>query len=179
MAKFVSLFRAINVGGNNRVNIAALREIHQKLGFKNISSYLQTGNVVFESDVEQPAQIVQQLTAEFEQQFGFHSEVILRTPNEMQEVIAKNPFLDQPERESKFLLVFFLAAAPTAEAKKALLEYSGPEEIFITEKEVYVYYPAGMGTSKFSNVLIEKRLKVLGTGRNWNTTTKLLAMLQD
>lgn len=177
MAVFVSLFRAINVGGNNHVKMDALKQLHEELGLRNVTHYLQTGNVVFESDESDPAQLAGQLAKAFEQRFGFKSEVIIRSADEIKEVFSQNPFINQPEKDPKFILVYFLTGHPGEEAKQALLSsYTGPEEIFVTGKEAFIYYTEGVGRSKLSNTLIEKRLKVSGTGRNWNTVSKLLEM---
>jgi len=179
MGIFVSLFRAINVGGNNQVRMEALRELHEKLGFGKVTTLLQTGNVVFESDEIDPKLLVELISNEFEKRFGFHSEVIIRTPAELQEIFKGNPFHESPEKESKFLVVMFLSAAPELEAYEALLAgYTGPEEIRLAERELYIYYSEGQGRSKLTNVYIEKKLKVMGTARNWNTVTKLLEMTQ-
>ena len=180
MAVYVSLFRAINVGGNNAVRMDALKELHESLGFSKVATLLQTGNVVFESDETGPAQLAGRIAREFEKKFGFYSEVMVRTPAELKEMLSKNPFLNQPEKETKWITVMFLSGSPDDEAKKALLNsYSGPEEIFIDGQEMYIYYTNGIGRSKLTNALIEKKLKVHGTGRNWNTVTKLLQMTKD
>jgi uncharacterized protein (DUF1697 family) len=180
MGAFVALFRAINVGGNNAVRMDALREMHESLGFRKVTTLLQTGNVVFECDETDPAKLAGLIAREFEKKFGFKSEVMVRTPAQLKELLNKNPFQNQPEKENKWIAVMFLSGHPDAEAKKALLDsYSGPEEILIDGQEMYIYYPIGTGRSKLTNVLIEKKLKVHGTGRNWNTVTKLLQMTKD
>ena len=177
MASYVSLFRAINVGGNNQVKMAALKAIHEALGFSNVTTYLQTGNVVFEYDEADPTQLAGQISNAFEQQFGFHSEVMVRSAAQIKLLFNHNPFLQQPEKEAKWIVVMFLAGCPESQVWQAFLEsYAGPEELFSSDQELYIYYTNGIGRSKLSNALIEKKLKVLGTGRNWNTVTKLLEM---
>jgi len=179
MAIFVSLFRAINVGGSGKVGMATLKEMHEALGLKNVVTYLQTGNVVFESDETDPTKLAGQIGQEFEKKFGFQAETIVRTSAQLKELFDKNPFLNQSEKETKWVVVMFLNACPDAQAKQALLSsYPGPEELVITDQELYIYYSNGIGRSKLTNALIEKKLKVAGTGRNWNTVTKLLEMLQ-
>lgn len=179
MATFVSLFRAINVGGNNAVKMPVLKELHETLGLTKVSSYLQTGNVVFESDEADPAQLAARIKKEFEKTFGFSTEVMVRSAAELKALFNKNPYLNQPEKETKWIVIMFLSASPNEQAKEALLKaYTGPEEFVIEENELYIYYPEGIGRSKLSNAFIEKKLKVLGTGRNWNTVTKLLELVQ-
>jgi uncharacterized protein (DUF1697 family) len=179
MATFVALFRALNVGGYNKVGMAALKNMHEGLGLRNVSAYLQTGNVIFESTDTEPPLLAEQLRREFEERFDLYTEVIVRTSAELKELIDQNPFLNQPEKETKWVVVMFLAACPAEQDKKELLNtYAGPEELFFTEKDLYIYYTNGIGRSKLSNALIEKKLKVSGTARNWNTITKLLEMAQ-
>ncbi|HEX2913645.1 MAG TPA: DUF1697 domain-containing protein [Chloroflexia bacterium] len=178
MTKFVSLFRAINVGGNSQVKMDTLKAMHEAIGLSNVVTYLQTGNVVFEcSKACDPEQLAGQIGAEFEKSFGFSTQVMVRSSAEMQTLSDKNPFPDQPDKETKWIVVMFLTACPESAAQQALFEsYKGPEELFIAGQELYIYYPNGIGRSKLSNTLIEKKLKVYGTGRNWNTVTKLLEM---
>jgi uncharacterized protein (DUF1697 family) len=179
MPVFVSLFRAINVGGNAKVSMAALKELHESLGLTNVVTYLQTGNVVFDSPdpALDPGQLAARLSREFEKKFGFPTAVMVRTAAELDEVFNKNPFREQPEKPPKWIVVLFLADRPTEPAIADLLKsYTGPEEIQVIGREMYAYYSNGIGTSKLSNSLIEKKLKTSGTGRNWNTVTKLLEM---
>lgn len=179
MTVMVSLFRAINVGGNGKVGMAALKEMHESLGLTNVKTLLQTGNVVFESpDLHpDPDQLAARLSREFEKTFGFPTTVMVRTAAELEAIYNNNPFRDQPEKEPKWVVVLFLTARPSETAIADLLKsYTGPEEIFVRGKEMYAYYTNSIGTSKLTNVLIEKKLKALGTGRNWNTVTKLLEL---
>jgi uncharacterized protein (DUF1697 family) len=144
-----------------------------------VSAYLQTGNVIFEATDTEPQLLAEQLRKEFEKRFDLYTEVIVRTSAELKELADQNPFLNQPEKEAKWLVVMFLAACPTEQDKKELLStYVGLEELFFTEKDLYIYYTNGIGRSKLSNALLEKKLKVSGTTRNWNTITKLLEIAQ-
>jgi uncharacterized protein (DUF1697 family) len=105
---------------------------------------------------------------------------MIRTADELREIIANNPFAGQPDKESKWIHVLFLAAHPNDEAQADLLKtYTGPEEIFILGQEAHIYYPNGVGRSKLTNTLLEKKLKTAGTTRNWNTILQLQKMTQD
>ncbi len=179
MTVFVSLFRAINVG-TNKVGMPELKEMHRRLGFSNPRHYLQTGNIVFESNEKDADKVAGQLKKEFEKEFGFATEVMVRTAVEMQSIHARNPWPDDKTKEAKWLVVMFLTAEPTKEAQQALTTaYTGPEEIVFSGKEIYMYYVNNIGNSKLTNTYIEKKLKVLGTGRNWNTVNKLLEMMGE
>ncbi len=179
MTAFLSLFRGINVGGNHKVKMNDLKALHEALGLRDVVPYIQSGNVVFKSDDTDVAQLQKQIEDSFESKFGFSAEVIIRTADELSEIIEKNPFQNQSDKESKWIAVMFLAALPDITAQEALLTtYVGPEEIFFRGKEMYIYYPDGIGRSKLSHSFIEKKLKTGGTARNWNTVLKLLEMTQ-
>ena len=179
MTAFVSLFRGINVGGNRQVKMADLKAMHESLGLKDVIPYIQSGSVVFTSDNAHPERLQRQIEDTFEQKFGFHSAVMLRTSAELSEIIDKNPFQGQPGKESKWVVVMFLAAHPDDTAQEALLKsYLGPEELHITGKSMYIYYPDGIGRSKLTNTLIEKKLKTPGTARNLNTVLQLQKLMQ-
>jgi uncharacterized protein (DUF1697 family) len=179
MPRYVALLRAVNVG-DRQVAMAALKEMHEALGLVKVSTHLQTGNVIFECDETNAAQLEARLEKEFETRFGFRSEFMLRTAAELQEIFNKNPFANQPKRQTKWLVVMFLSDRPDEAAQQKLLSaYNGPEEMVVIDRELYIYYPEGIGRSKLTNALIEKHLKVAGTGRNWNTVTKLLEKINS
>lgn len=179
MTTYVSLFRGINVGGHHAVKMTDLKALHESLGLQHVSTYIQSGNVVFHSDDIDPAHLCKQIESSFEERFGFHAEVLVRTLDELDAIIEKTPFLAHDSKEPKWIAVVFLATAPDEAAQTALLQtYVGPEEIHILGKEMYIYYSEGMGRSKLTNNLIEKKLKTIGTTRNWNTVLQLQKMLQ-
>ena len=179
MPTFVSVFRGINVGGNRIVPMSELKSLHEALGLRDVVTYIQSGNVVFTSDDTDPAQLARQIEEGSAQKFGFHSQVMVRTSAELEEIIANNPFQNQPEKEPKWIAVLFLTTRPESTALEDLQKtYTGPEEIYLIGQELYVYYPDGVGRSKLTLTLIEKKLKTVGTGRNWNTILQLQKMMQ-
>jgi|ERR1051326_1092860 uncharacterized protein (DUF1697 family) len=178
MAAFVSLFRAVNVGGR-QVKMDALRALHESLSLQRVLPYIQSGNVVFESDDADAARIRGEIEAAFKTTFGFHSDVFVRALADLEAVIAASPFAGHLDKAPNHVVVMFLAAHPDAAAQDALrAAYAGPEEIFIIGQEVHMYYPEGQGRSKLTNTLLEKKLKTVGTARNWNTVLKLHNLLQ-
>jgi len=177
---YISLLRAINVGGNNKIKMDTLKEVYQSLGLKNVKSYLQTGNVVFEADEEKILQLEEKIEIGIEKRFGFRPKVIIRTLDELKEVVAKIPFNDGKERLPNRLLVMFLAEEPTNEAKAQLVQINTTlEELHLIGKELYLYYPESIANSKLNTNVIEKKLKLYGTARNWNTVTKLVEIGQS
>jgi len=176
----VSLFRGINVGGNRIVPMKELKSLHEALGFRDVVTYIQSGNVVFSSDKTDPAQLASQIEESFAQKFGFRSQVIVRTSTELEETIANNPFQNSPEKEPNRILVLFLATRSESGALEDLKKpYNGPEEMYLIGQELFIYYPEGMGRSKLTLPLIEKKLNTAGTGRNWNTVLRLNEMMRQ
>lgn len=178
MTTLVSLFRGINVGSTRKVPMAELKKLHEALGLKNVTTYINSGNVVFTSDNTDLAQLTEQLEESFAETFGFRSNVMLRTTEQLNKVIESTPFQNQPEKAPNWILVFFLATSPVPTAEEDLRRaYGGPEEFHIIGQEMYLYYPEGLGRSKLTNVLIERKLQTAGTGRNWNTILQLQKMM--
>src|SRR2546426_5334763 len=121
MTGFVSLLRGINVGGNRKIRMDDLKALYESLGLQDAIPYLQTGNVVFRSDEADVARLRSHIENGIEKQFGFHVEVIVRTSAEIREIIETNPFRDQESKESKWVVVLFLAARPDDSAQEDLL----------------------------------------------------------
>ena len=174
MAVIVALLRGINVGGHGQIKMDALRELCESLDVRGAQTYIQSGNVVFKTNERDLERLRKRLEEAIERKFGFRPAVILRTAAEVRTVIAKNPFRTRRDIEPGRLLVMFLAGDPGPVRQ---IE-ANPEEVRIGGREVYVHYPNGMGRSKLSFALIEKTLGTAGTGRNWNTVQKLLAMAE-
>lgn len=174
MMTYISLFRGINVGGNHQVKMTELRALHETLGFQNVTTYIQSGNVVFTADETETGLLARRIEDTFALKFGFQSGVIVRSAAELAETIVHNPFPQHALDAPKFLLVVFLASQPEPTALEMLRQaYSGPEEFQLNGQELYIFYPDGSGRSKFTLPLIEKRLGTAGTGRNWNTVLQL------
>jgi uncharacterized protein (DUF1697 family) len=179
MTTYVSLFRGINVGGHQTIRMDELKDLHESLGLKDVVTYIQSGNVVFTSDDADPAHLPRHIEDGFAKKFGFHVKVMVRTSAELRDIIANNPFQNQPLKESKWVLVLFLATRPERTALEDLQKtYVGPEELCLIGQELYIYYTNGIGRSKLTGTLIEKKLKTSGTGRNWNTVLQLQKMIQ-
>ena len=180
MTRYVSLFRGINVGGNQLVKMDALKVLHTSLDLQDIQTYIQSGNVVFTSDNPNVTQIQKDIEDGFAQKFGFQVKVMVRTADEFNKIIENNPFQNQPVKESKFVVALFLASDPVSTALEDIkMTYTGPEEIHIVGKEAFIYYPEGQGRSKLTNTFLEKKLKTVGTARNWNTVLRLQKMMEE
>jgi len=175
MPVVISMLRGVNVGGHNRIKMEALRAVYESLGLLEVQTYVQSGNVVFKTKERTLAALAKSIEDTIQRDHGFRPGVVLRTPSELRDAIAKNPFADRQNIDPSKLLVTFLSTAPEAEARgNALAIKTFPEELRIDGREVYIYFPNGMARPKMSWPRIEKALKTWGTGRNWNTVTKLL-----
>ncbi len=180
MMRCVSLFRGINVGGNQLVRMDALKALHTSLGLGEVQTYIQSGNVVFSCDSTDTVQIQKDISVGFAQTFGFTVKVMIRTASQLNAIIEHNPFQNQPAKELNRIMAIFLESDPSSTALDDIQKsYTGPEEIHIIGQEAFIYYPEGMGRSKLTNTLLEKKLKTAGTARNWNTVLKLQQMMLE
>ena len=179
MTRFVAFLRGINVGGHRKIKMAELKQLHEKMSHENVVTYLQSGNVIFDSSEADLAKLIGAIKQEYRAKLDINTHVILRDLTEMASVIAKLPFLLNEKREAKFLHGVFLSEIPEPGAVKTLLQYEGLEEVQIIGDVLYVYYTEGSGRSKFNLALIEKHLKVSGTARNWNSVRKILELMES
>jgi len=177
MAGVVSMFRGINLGSHRRVSMEALRAMFELLGLSEARSHVASGNIVFRADARDLVRLARKIEREFKEQFGFHSDVLLRTAAELRGVIAKNPFAGREGVEPAKLLVWFLEEEPPAASRAQFGEIRiAPEEARLEGRELYIYFPNGQGRSKAPMAQIERAIGGPGTGRNWNTVEKLAEM---
>jgi uncharacterized protein (DUF1697 family) len=157
------LLRAVNLAGNNKISMAALKDLLQRNGYQDVATYLQSGNVVASGDVK-PREIEKLIEAEF----GHRTDVITRSHAELEKIVADNPFPQHAAEGSK-LAVAFCDKATSAKIDK---DAYPPDEIIIKDKNIYLWFPGGMGRSKLG-VTFGKQLRVIATVRNWNSVLKL------
>jgi uncharacterized protein (DUF1697 family) len=172
MTRYIAFLRAINVGGRV-VKMDALKEMLALPGIKNISTYIQSGNVIFDSDGEKNA-LEKKIEKKLLATLGYEVTTIIRTIPEIAEIIKRNPF-GKPA-EDMGLHVSFLSAVPEADAVKQLLVMQNELEQFrVSGTEAYILVrKGGYGETKFSNTFLEKKLKIEATTRNWATVNKML-----
>ena len=180
MTRCVSFFRGINVGGHHIIRMQELKALHESLGLQQVTTYLQSGNVVFSSSDAELAQLPERIAASITQKFGFSVDVLIRTSAEIDTLIALNPFQQQALQEPQWLTVLFLPTIPPTGALDKLQQlYNGPETWSLVDQELYIFYPNGIGRSKLTPALLDKTLQTKGTARNWNTVIHLQQMLQQ
>ncbi len=179
MTVAISLLRGVNVGGHHKIKMDALRALYQSLGLLDAQTYIQSGNVVFRTRQRDADRLSEMIANGIERSFGFRPGVVVRTPSDLRSVIAQNPFAARPEIEPNKLLVSFLSGEPDSDARDSVLGIKfHPEELRIGQRELYIFFPNGMGKSKLSMPLVEKTLKTFGTVRNWNTVLKLMEIAE-
>jgi uncharacterized protein (DUF1697 family) len=172
----VALLRAINLPAHKPVGMADLRDFFAQLGLGDPRTLLQTGNVVFRSK-RSGAGLERFLETEAEKHLHLQTDFFVRTVFEWDAVVAQNPFPDAAKRDPAHLVVMFLRDSPDATSIDQLnAAISGREVVRAVGKQAYVVYPDGIGRSRLTNAVIEKRLETRGTGRNWNTVMKLAAL---
>jgi uncharacterized protein (DUF1697 family) len=180
MTVVISMLRGVNVGPHNRVKMEELRALYESLKLREPQTYVQSGNVVFKTNERDLVKLAKRIEGEIEKKFGFQSDVVLRSTAELRDVIARNPFAKRRGIEPGKLLVTFLSSDPGEESRvKVRAIKCAPDELFIDGREAYIYFPNGMGRPKLSWSTIPKTLKVSGTGRNWNSVTRMLEIAEN
>jgi uncharacterized protein (DUF1697 family) len=178
MPGYVSLLRAVNVGGRS-IPMSRLREVYSELGYDDVRSYIQSGNLVFHASQRSEAAVTSAIEAAIADEFGLAVRVLVRSDAEMAKIARSHPFARQVSGKGTALYVTFLATKPAAPKVKSIdaARYA-PDAFKVVGREIYAVYPNGYGRSKLSLPLFEKALGVEGTARNWNTVTKLAELSQ-
>ena len=172
--KYIAFLRGINVGGKNKIKMESLREIFAIIGFSNVKSYINSGNVIFETRKTDDKKLAAKIEKAIEKEFSLSIKVMVRTVAEIEEIIENNPFAGQFEND-KDLHVFFLDEELPEEKRKLLLEQNNENEIFVVvNREIFYLLRISFSDSLMSKDYIGKKLKVLATARNWRTVNKIL-----
>jgi uncharacterized protein (DUF1697 family) len=178
MNTYISMLRGINVGGHTQVSMAALKDVYSTLGFKNIRTYLQSGNVLFECSALQTASLADAIEAGLKTALGMNIAVVLRTPGDYQRLIESNPFLHGRQADPASLHVTFLKQAPSdLQAGQRLAPPGSVDEYILLGQDVFLFCPNGYGKTRLSNAFFERKLGTPATTRNWKTVLALHHMV--
>ena len=178
MTIFLSILRGINVSGQKKVPMAELKSLYEELNLKNITTYIQSGNVIFKN--QNAKDLSQKIEKKIFEKYNFNVPVIIRTTNEMQVLINENPFLKEKNIDPDKLHITYLAENPKQENIENLKKYNyQPDRFFISGKEVYLFCPNGYGSTKLTTNFFENKLKVPASTRNWRTTNELLKIMKS
>lgn len=170
MKKYLALFRGINVGGNNILPMGELRSLLEEHSYKKVQTYIQSGNVVFDSE-ERPENVASLVL----DRFGFEPRVLVMEKTEFLDSLAGNPYTATKGNQIHF---YFCQDLPNANVEKLDMLKAESEHYMIKDKVLYLYAPDGIGRSKLAAGM-ERYLGVAATGRNLNTINKLAKMLED
>jgi uncharacterized protein (DUF1697 family) len=180
MPTYISMLRGINVSGQKIVKMELLRQTFEALGFEQVQSYVQSGNVIFKAARTSTTVLSKRIQKKILADFGFLVPVISKTSEDMGKVIKGNPFLKQTGIDVSRLHVSFLLQAPDeASLKKLSAIKSAPDQFRHSGDNVYLYCPNGYGNTKLSNNALERVLSLAATTRNWKTVTTLYQISQE
>jgi uncharacterized protein (DUF1697 family) len=175
MPAYISVLRGINVGGHKRIKMTDLAQLYTELGFGKVQTYIQSGNVIFQSGDPDPRHLEELIENGIRKTFSNDVTVIVMNLPDFQQIVEKNPFLADHLKIETFLHVTFLSGPMEQNRVDSLNEIRFPDEEFaLSGKAVYLYCPKGYGTTRLNNNFFETRLKTGATTRNWKTTKELL-----
>ena len=173
MQTYVALLRGINVGGHKKVPMSELRDLLTNAGFQNVQTYIQSGNVIFQSS-KKASELETEIQKIILNHFGFEVPVIVKTNNELQTIFNRCPFSEEKKENSYFILLSGIPNEHVIEKTQGILYEN--EEVVIKNDCLYFYSSTGYGRTKFDMNTYERKLKVTGTARNYKTMVKLLSL---
>lgn len=177
MKTYIALLRGINVGGHKKVPMAELRELLTKYGFKNVQTYIQSGNVVFQSSEKSIQKLEQEIHQAIQSNFGFDVSILVKIREDLKRIFDDSPFLEEKKQASYFTMLHDI---PEIElVKEASEKIYEDEEYVIINDCIYFYCEKGYGNAKFNMNFFERKLKTSATSRNYNTMVKLLSLSSE
>ena len=181
MKKYIALLRGINVGGSKVIKMNNLAKLFVDFGFKNVKTFIQSGNVIFEYPQNDIGKVKSKIEKELKRSLGYSVDVVLRTPDELLKIIKVNPFKNEITEPNTKLYVMFLSKQPDNKIKQAVKSYDNELETFrIKNSEVYVLIRKNdIQKTIFSTNFLEKKLALIGTTRNWNSVNKIVNLCGD
>ncbi|MFZ0759992.1 MAG: DUF1697 domain-containing protein [Candidatus Sulfotelmatobacter sp.] len=180
MPTYIAMLRGINVGGHKRIKMDKLRQSVEALGFEQVQTYIQSGNLVFKAGKVSASGLSERIEKRILADFGFSASVISRTSDEIYETIANNPFLNKSGIDPDKLHVMFLSEAPKPAAMKKLADLmAAPDLCRCLGKEIHFYLPNGVSQSVLMKTPVDRILAVVTTLRNWKTVNSIHRMCLD
>lgn len=172
--KYAAFLRGINVGGKNKIKMETLREVCASIGFENVKTYINSGNIIFETSKTDDKKIAERIKKAIEKEFGLNIKTIVRSIKEIENIVKNNPFDGQFEND-KDLHVFFLDEEMPKEKVELLLSNNNEnEQYFVRNREIFCWLKVSVLDSLMGKDYIAKKLKVSSTARNWRTVNKVL-----
>lgn len=172
--KYVAFLRGINVGGKNKIKMETLREVCSAIGFENVKTYINSGNIIFETSKSDNQKLAEKIEKAIEKEFGLKIKTIVRSTAEIKNIVENNPFDGQFEND-KDLHVFFLdEEMPKEKADLLLSNNNENEQYLVRDREIFCLLRISVLDSLMGKDYIGKKLKVSATARNWRTVNKVL-----
>jgi uncharacterized protein (DUF1697 family) len=172
----VALLRSINVGGGGRLIMTDLRASAARIGLDDARTIVQTGNLVFAADRRGPAEVEVALEAALAEDLGMTNAVMVREAADWAAITAANPFAEAAaDTPARLVLMVMKDRVEPAEVAALAANHTGPERMAAGDRHLYIHYPDGVGGSRLTGARIERRMRMLGTARNWNTVKRIAA----
>lgn len=180
MTTYISLLRGINVSGQKKIQMKDLKSLYESLGFKNVITYIQSGNVIFSCEEEIELKLVDIISTKIRDVFSFNVSIVIRSKDDWVKIIENNTFINRKDINPEKLHITLLSQVPSEINTDVLdkVKHSSEEYVF-GEREIYLYCPEGYGRTMLSNNYIESKLKVSATTRNWKTINKLFEIANN
>lgn len=180
MFTFITILRGINVSGQKLIKMNDLRKCFEDLGFLNVTTYVQSGNIIFSTLRKDKCEIERTISVQIEKNFGFNIPFILLTIEVLEKIIFNNPFKTHSYKNTNYLYFTFLSSKPDLINLKLLGEKAlAGEEFSLSDDIFYLYCPHGYSRTKLTNSYLEKMLKVKATTRNWKTTNQIFKIANE
>ncbi len=177
MAKYIAFHRAINVSGTKIIKMEYLRQLFADMGFENVASYIQSGNVYFEATKSKNETLAKKIKKHLQKELGFEVETMVRTVDELSAIAATDPYKDIEDDGNVVVYIGFLSDEPQQEKQELLLSFNNDaDKCTIIGKEIYILRYRDKGKPRFDNKFMEGKLKVVCTTRNRKTLYKLLEL---
>lgn len=180
MTTHLALLRGINVSGHNMIKMDALKATLEAIGFKNVQTYIQSGNVFVDTEEENAAKVGFQIKQEIFKAFGHEVPIVVIGKSDLEKSLKNNPFLKEKDVDTKKLYVAFTSIALRSDSINDLkMSQVKPDEAHIDENRIFIKYAVGAGKTRFDQKYIEKKLNVTATIRNWNTVSQLFKIYEE
>ncbi len=178
MRRYAALLRGVNVSGRNTVGMAELRARLVDLGYRDVTTYIQSGNVVFGAPTGGESALVAAIEAEIRRAFKLEVGVLIRSPAQLRRIGTTNPFLQRADDRSALHVTFLAETPPRAKGRELSARPAGPDDCVIIGREIYLRCPGGYGKTKLNNTYLERVLGTRATTRNWKTLLKLRELVE-
>ena len=180
MPVYISILRGINVSGHKLIKMESLRSMFSEMGFKNVRTDIQSGNVIFQYKQVNVQQLAELISKSIFKHFSFEVPVLVLGFEELKQLVLANPFLKEKSKDLAHLHVTYLSALPDPAALDKIMQARyGKDELLAMGKGIYLYCPNGYSNSKLTNGFFESKLKLTATTRNWKTTVELLHIAEE